>query len=152
MLAFKVKPAFEKIAQRAKKWEEQLKRNKLLAYKRASVWLHKWVIENFETEGEKVGKWAPFSPVTLAIIERADPGRMPAKLLQKSGALRQSFVPFANSRNAGVGSALPYAEAHHEGAGRLPERRLLPRKSEVIKPLREVLGTTINFGGVSKDD
>lgn len=151
MINFSVKPTFQAIAARAKRWEAQLRQNKLIAYKRSAAWLHKWVMENFEGEGDKVGKWAPFSPVTLRSIERTDPGRMPAKLLQKTGALRQSFLPFATSTNAGVGSKLDYSKKHEEGEGRLPARRMLPRRGEVIKPLREILATTINFKGTAKD-
>lgn len=138
MLRFLVKPAFDVVRKKAQRKYALLK-NLSLPYKRASVYLHKWVIDNFKTEGGKVGGWAPFSPVTLAIIERTDPGRMPAKLLQKTGALRQSFVPFATNRNAGVGSDLPYSKTHEEGKGRIPSRRMLPRRPEVIKDVRQIL-------------
>lgn len=152
MLRFSVKPALKKIAARAKRWEHQLAQKKLVAYKRASVWLHRWVIKNFETEGGNVGNWAPFSPVTLDIIKRTDPGRMPAKLLQKTSNLRQSFVPFSSKHNAGVGSDVTYAKTHEEGIGRVPARRMLPRREEVIKPLRQILESTITLRGSSKDD
>lgn len=108
-------------------------------YARAAVFLDQWVQHNFKSEGGKVGGWAPFSPVTLRIIEGSDPGRMPAKLLQKTGQLRASFLPFATKRNAGIRSELPYARKHHEGEGRLPERRLLPYRREVIKDVRAIM-------------
>lgn len=138
MLRFLVKPTFDAVRRSAQQRYKRLQ-NLSIPYKQASVYLHQWVIKNIETEGGNVGRWPPFSPVTLAIIERTDPSRMPAKLLQKTGALRQSFVPFASSRNAGVGSELPYSKDHHEGEGRLPERRLLPRKPEVMPDIRRIL-------------
>lgn len=112
-------------------------------YARASVLLDQWVQKNFQSEGGKVGGWAPFSPVTLKIMERTDPGRAPAKLLQKTGALRLSFSPFADKKRAGIGSDLPYAKTHHKGEGRIPERQLLPDKGaayrEVMLSAREIM-------------
>lgn len=138
MLRFLVKPTFDKVRKTAQRKYARLK-NLSVPYKRASVYLHGWVIANFKTEGGKVGGWAPFSPITLIMIERHDPGRVPAKLLQKTGALRQSFVPFATNRNAGVGSNIPYSKKHEEGQGRIPARRMLPRKPEVTKDIRTIL-------------
>lgn len=108
-------------------------------YARAALFLDQWVQRNFKSEGGNVGGWQKFSPVTLRIIERVDPSRMPAKLLQKTGQLRASFLPFASKRDAGVRSELPYAAKHHKGEGRIPERRLLPRRKEVIKDVREIM-------------
>lgn len=108
-------------------------------YAKASIFLDQWVQKNFKTEGGNVGNWVPFSPSTLAAIEISDPGRMPAKLLQKTGALRSSFLPFASARNAGIGSDIPYAKRHNEGAGNIPERRMLPKRREVIADVREIM-------------
>lgn len=108
-------------------------------YARAAVFLDQWVQRNFHTEGGKVGGWQKFSPVTLKIMESVDPGRMPPKLLQKTGEMRASFLPFATKTNAGVRSELPRSRVHHFGQGRIPERRLLPKRAEVIKDVREIM-------------
>lgn len=112
-------------------------------YARASILLDQWVQKNFKTEGGKVGGWTPFSTVTLKIMERTDPGRAPEKLLQKTGALRLSFLPFADKKRAGIGSDLPYAKTHHKGEGHTPERRLLPdhnpERQTVMREAREVM-------------
>lgn len=112
-------------------------------YARASVLLDQWVQKNFKTEGGKVGGWQPFSPVTLRIMERTDPDRSPAKLLQRTGALRMSFTPFANRQRAGIGSDLPYSKTHHRGEGNVPERQLLPDKGaahrEVMRSAKEIM-------------
>lgn len=137
MIRFLVKPTVDKIRKSVKRKYAHMQRLSI-PYKRASVYLHKWVIANFKTEGGNVGGWAPFSPRTLIMIERTDPGRIPAKLLQKTSALRQSFVPFATNRDAGVGSDIPYSKSHEEGIGNLPQRRMLPTKPEVIKDVRQI--------------
>lgn len=106
------------------------------AYKRAATYLDQWVQINFRTEGGNVGGWKPF----------ARGGRwrkgvgidQTAKLLQDTGALRLSFRPFATKNNAGIGSDLDYAERHEEGLG-VPQRRMLPKQSEVKQPIRDIL-------------
>lgn len=113
--------------------------NTLPAYKKASIYLDKWVQENFKSEGGKVGGWVPFSPYTLVMIQKYDPSRTPAKLLQKTGRLRSSFVPFATSKNAGIGSELPYAKTHEEGFGNIPMRRMLPKRQEVIGDINRII-------------
>jgi phage gpG-like protein len=98
-------------------------------YARASVYLDQQVNKNFKTEGGMVGGWAPFARngAGVPLVEVADPGRAPAKLLQKTGRLRLSFAPFANKTEAGIGSNVDYAEDHHKGVG-VPERQLVPDK------------------------
>lgn len=112
-------------------------------YARSAVFLDQWVQRNFRTEGGKVGGWKPFSPVTLAQIAQSDPGRQPAKLLQRTGRLRSSFLPFAENRDAGIGSNLYYAKPHHEGKGRLPKRQMLPTRELVAKDIRRIFVTHV---------
>ena len=112
---------------------------------RAAVLLDQWVQKNFRTEGGKVGGWPPFAKnkAGIPIVEAREPERAPAKLLQRTGRLRSSFSPFADRKRAGIGSDLPYAEPHHTGAGRLPERRMLPDKGKartaVLREAREIM-------------
>lgn len=105
------------------------------AYSRASVYLDRWVQENFKTEGGKVGGWKAFSPNTRRA--QLDPS---AKLLQDTGHMRASFLPFATRHNAGIGSDLPYSEYHHKGApaNNLPKRRLLPEDDDVRDDVRDI--------------
>lgn len=100
---------------------------------KAAIFLDQWVQENFRTEGGKVGGWLPFKSGGRRRGGELDTS---AKLLQDSGRLRLSFLPFASKTNAGIGSRLPYSKAHHEGIG-VPERRLLPLVKEVRGPLLE---------------
>lgn len=103
---------------------------------KASIYLDRWVQSNFKSEGGKVGGWKPFARggrITDNGIDRS------AQLLQLTGRLRASFLPFATNKNAGIGSDLDYSEKHHEGEGRIPERRLLPKRDEVMTDLRRII-------------
>lgn len=114
-------------------------------YARAAVLLDQWVQQNFKSEGGKVGGWAPFAKNAAGVpfVEVSNPGRAPAKLLQDTGRLRSSFSPFANTKQAGIGSDVPYSKQHHEGLGHLPERRLLPDKDParrvVMRAAKEIM-------------
>lgn len=133
------------------------------AMRAASVFLDSWVQKNFKTEGGNVGGWEPFAHGGRLKPPASGEGRWTfdrtAKLLQDTGSLRASFVPFATKDNAGIGSNLSYADDHHKGQG-VAERRLLPKKSEVRKPLRDILEAYVQhdvvaeisktFGQVSK--
>jgi phage gpG-like protein len=116
--------------------------------KKTSIFLDRWVQWNFRDQGQKLGsdKWPPFKgggrkkkgrkfePFTF---RRNDRG---ARLLQDTGRLRNSFEPFYNARNAGVGSDLHYAKYHEYGVSKrnLPARRMLPKRKEIIKDVREI--------------
>lgn len=115
---------------------------------KAAIYLDRWVQINFRTEGGNVGGWEPFANGGRPIYEprRAAPGQKrklvgidtSAKLLQDTGNLRLSFLPFYNARTAGIGSELPYSKTHEEGADHVPQRRMLPKRAEVIKPIRQI--------------
>lgn len=104
---------------------------------RVSIFLDSWVQRNFKAQGGLVGGWESF----------AEGGRLlkggfldtSAKLLQDSGRLRASFTPFATKKDAGIFSDLLYSEPHHKGLSGLPMRRMLPKKLEVAKEVKEIL-------------
>lgn len=94
--------------------------------RQVSIWLLRWVNDNFRSEGGKVGGWPPFK---LGGRRKRGGGiDRTAKLLQDTGRLRASIQPFHSRRNAGVGSAIIYAGPHDTGLPRrgLPQRRILP--------------------------
>jgi len=110
----------------------------------AAVLLDQWVQKNFKSEGGKVGGWAPFK--VGGRWKTNSKGRTfdaSAKLLQDTGRLRASFTPFADKKQAGIGSDLPYAKPHHKGEEGLPARPMLPdknpAKAEVTRAAREVM-------------
>lgn len=69
-----------------------------------------WVTKNFRQEGRLAGGWKPLKAGTLA-GRRTGAGR----ILQDTGLLRASFLPFWDAEKGGVGSADKRAEWHHEG-------------------------------------
>lgn len=117
------------------------------AMKRAAIFLDQWVQGNIRSEGGKVGGWEPFK-YGGRILEGGGIDTS-AKLLRDTGALALSFRPFATRKNAGIGSDLDYSLDHDEGIG-VPQRRLLPKKSEVRKPLRDLMDQYVKNDVVQK--
>lgn len=104
--------------------------NPQVANKRLSVWLLKWVNDNFKSQGGKVGGWRPF----VAGGRRLPGGGIDtsAKLLQDTGELRASFKEFSSKDYAGVGAWVPYSVYHELGvpSRNLARRRMLPLSSD----------------------
>lgn len=93
--------------------------------RRLSVQLYGLAIRNFNTMGTAGGgkPWQPLKPATIAAKRKKG---YSAKPLIKTGALRQSFMPFHDRRVAGVGSEMEIAAYHEEGTSVLPARPMLP--------------------------
>jgi phage gpG-like protein len=97
---------------------------------KVSVWLFRWVNENFRSEGGKVGGWKPFKyggrRMKGGVIDRT------ANLLQDTGKMRASFKPFYTKSIAGIGSDLDRSVWHDAGVpqNNLPARQLLPKASD----------------------
>ena len=131
----KMKPTAKELKRRHDRRLKELK-DLTTPMRQASTYLDRWVQQNFKTEGGKGEKWQPFK-----VGGRYKNGKIDtsAKLLQDTGRLRASFLPFATRKNAGIGSDLPYSEAHEKGLGHLPKRRMLPLHSEVDDDLRDII-------------
>ena len=113
------------------------------ANRQVSVWLLRWVNENFRTDGGNVGGWEPFKYGGRVVTKKSGKGdsqsisgrryvNAQAKLLEDSGDLRASFEGFFSKDSAGVGSDIPYSAGHELGIplSNLPSRRLLPTKDD----------------------
>lgn len=122
----------ERFAAKAKETREGI----AIANKRASIVIYQWVLRNFQTEGELAGGWPPLAPATIAW--KSEHGY--ARVLQNTGALRASFLPYADDKIAAVGSALWYSVVHQEGSARVPQRRILPNEEETGKIALEIYG------------
>ena len=115
-------------------------KNTLQANQQVSVWLARWVESNFRSQGGKVGRWAPFKYGG----RRMKKGKINknALLLQDTGALKASFLPFFTRRVAGIRSGLRYAKFHEFGvpSRNLPARRMLPLHTdkEVMAGIRKI--------------
>jgi len=100
--------------------------------KKISILLFKWVLDNFKTQGGKVGRWRRLKLGGRYIGKGS--GRTldsSAKILQDTGALRISFRPFSSIKEAGVGSNKKYAKVHEVGSKNIPKRRMLPLNKDV---------------------
>lgn len=90
------------------------------------------VIDHFEREQGPSGKWKKWSRSYDEYMKAI--GKGGNKILQDTGRLRQSFAP-TNYRkatdgivfynNAKTKDGYPYAWAHNEGDGRLPQREFM---------------------------
>lgn len=94
-----------------------------IPHKKISIMLDRWVQVNFKTEGGKIGGWAPI--------------KRDGRILQLTGRLRLSMLPFFNRKDAGIGSDLPYSEKHEKGQG-VKKRRMLPLIGEVKRDIVNV--------------
>lgn len=143
-----------KIDKFRKKIEKKIKKisNLTPVYKKISIYLDRWTKLNFRTEGGKVGGWKKFkhggrlnyegvgTHVEIYTGSRvvdawADTS---AKLLQDTGRLRASVLPFSSDRDAGIGSDLPYSKAHDKGKG-VPKRQIIPVDSDVTEQILEIV-------------
>lgn len=108
-----------------------------LAHKKISIYLDQWTKRNMKSEGGLLsdGAWKPFKAGGRRKGGSIDTS---AKLLQDTGTLRLSLLPFHNRKTAGIGSSLKYAKTHELGLGNVPQRRLLPRDSEVRVGVRDI--------------
>ena len=108
-------------------------------FKKAAVFMDRWVQLNFKTSGGKVGGWMPLQ-LGGRWIKKSKGKRVfdtSAKVLMDTSRLRHSFLPFADNKKAGIGSDLPYSETHHEGKG-VPERQITPEKKNIIDDLMRI--------------
>lgn len=127
----------ERFKKRLKDARSALK-NDGVAMRQVAVFLDQWVQGNFKTQGGNVGGWAPFAQGGRVRRGRFDAN---AKLLQDTGALRHSFLPFVKKGVAGIGSDLPYSADHEYGRPTrgLPQRRMLMKDKEVRADIKEIM-------------
>jgi phage gpG-like protein len=121
------------------------------AMKQVAVFLDSWVQRNFASKGGNVGGWVPFTYGGRLTTKRKANGQSidghryinsGAMLMQNTGQLRHSFLPFVRSGVAGIGSDLPYSKSHNDGDG-IVQRRLLPKVAEVQVDVKEILDNFI---------
>ena len=137
-----------------------------------SIQMQGWVLRNFKTEGKLAGGsgWAPLALSTIigrarrirgkrkraevrrlyrSGMSRTQVAQQGGKLsfgrfpiLQDTGSLRASFLPFSDANEAGVG-AMSYisrgrkapadlAKIHEFGTNTIPQRRMLPNRRQAL--------------------
>lgn len=96
------------------------------------------VFRNFRDEVGEGRPWVPLKPETI----RRKKLRGYSKILQNTGALRQSFLPFSDADEAGVGAIAiagapdkrrpDIAKFHQYGTSTIPARPMLPSREEAL--------------------
>lgn len=144
--------------------------NRRRANQQLSVQLEGWVLRNFASEGglTLAGAWVPLKPETILRRINEHPGRAKAakvreakslvkrgftsraaynqtgaglvKILQDTGAMRQSFAGFFDDKRAGVGARSGSAHAdltkiHQDGSEdhNIPARPMLPTPDQALE-------------------
>lgn len=102
-------------------------KNRSTVNRDVAIQFHSWVIDNYDSEGGKVGKWPALKNRSYA-ERKKKMGKK--KLLVISGRLRNSFIPFSDNDKAGIGSDVIYSRTHQEGLNGVLQRRMLPNLQE----------------------
>jgi len=113
------------------------------AHARSMLVIEKWILKNFETEGELATDGARWVPLKQATIERRRHGKNKAlagkvMILQDRGYLKTHWKPFYSPWKVAYQSMEDYGIYHDKGSGRLPQRRIIPRQYQVRAALRKV--------------
>lgn len=132
-----VKPTLKQLEQRMAKAKVAITERGPIN-KKVSILLDAWVQQNFRTEGARAGGWQAFKFPEFGRYITGQGWDPSAKLLQDTGRLKLSFIPFANKTDIGIGSELPYAKYHEEGTSRLPQRRMLPSHTLDKKLIKKI--------------
>jgi len=116
-----------------KKRSEEIEKKDLDYVRLLSAIVFKDVMKHFEEERKPGGgRWQKWSNSYREMLIRQN--RLPKKILQTTGRLRQSFKPTSFRRtkdgvlwynNAQTFKGFPYAAAHDEGGGKLPQRKFM---------------------------
>ena len=112
------------------------------------VKIYKWIMNNFNTEGNPVGGWKELSPATIMGRRKEGKG---AKILKDTGLLRDSFNFQANKDVVRIGSPEMKAIWHHFGTKRIPKRPIFPPDKIAIeiaiKEAEDFIKRNIKIGG-----
>lgn len=116
-----------------------------------SLKMFQMVQDNFESESFDGDPWVDLAPSTRRWKEK----RGYEMILQNTGALRQSFLPFSDNTLAGVGAQSmasvvagdppkakrprDLAKIHEEGIG-VPQRRMLPSRARALEEAVSIYG------------
>ena len=88
------------------------------------IQLYGWTQRNFQQSGGlQTPAWPALAASTLK--QKAKQGYSSQPLI-RTGHLRQSYRPFSDNDQAGVGSEVPYSQYHETGTKNMPQRATLP--------------------------
>jgi len=139
-----MKPPVSVIKKRLKKARDELK-NLKTPNREAAILLDRWVQKNFKSEGKLAGGWLKLRAGGRWIGSKGNRRfDATAKVLQDTGRLRASFVPFFTNKTAGIGSDIEYSEKHEKGLEGLPVRRMLPNRKDIQKSILNTYEKYVN--------
>ena len=98
--------------------------------KRCGILMLSSIDKNFREEGRPT-RWAPLSPMTLAMRRKEGKG---AKILQDTGHGKGSIVyEVVSNQKVQIGTNLGYMKIHQEGGSiKIPPRDIYPVKARVL--------------------
>lgn len=109
-----------------------------------SAIVYRDVIRHFEREEGPDGRWKAWSASYTKFMSSI--GRSNNRILQFSGRLRSAFAPtniktsadgITWFNNAKTSNGFPYAAAHDEGGGRLPQRQFMWLSDEALSDIED---------------
>lgn len=113
-------------------------------YTKAISYVYRFVLKNFQSQGQQVGGWAPLADSTMAWKEKHGY----SMILQNVGNLKNNWRPIIGPSSGILRSATNYGIYHDSdqprkqkrgGGDRLPRRRILPTSDEMKAPFRKIL-------------
>lgn len=109
---------------------------------KAVILVDRWVQNNFKSEGQPVGGWAPLKQSTIDRRRTGKKARKGSKILQDTGQLKTRWKHFYNDHMGRVTSNVPYAVYHDsdEPRSKLPRRQILPDEKHISKDLEKLYG------------
>ena len=112
-------------------------------FKLAAVAIYKDVIGHFEKERGPDGKWKRFKWPDGKIRNTRPTKRGGNKMLQDTGRLKGSIVPFVESGAAGARTNLEYAGFHNDGTSKIPKREFAYVDDATMTKLEDYLAQAI---------
>ena len=115
------------------------KKNKLgkrrAVNKQAVVQIDNWIQKNFRDEGDRAHPGTGWKPLKES-TKRGRRGTAPYKILQDTGHLKGRWKHFYDNDTALIQSGVDYGSFHQQGSGKLPQRRILPTRDQILPILK----------------
>jgi len=112
-------------------------KNRRAVNKRAVVQVDAWVQKNFRSEGDLAHPGSGWKPLKES-TKKSRRGIAPYKILQDTGQLRSRWKHYSDNDTALIQSGVDYGGYHQKGSGKLPQRRILPTREQIL-PILKVL-------------
>jgi len=127
--------------------------NRSVPNRQVATQLYAEVMHYFDSQGNAGVPWAPLAPSTLRTYARK--GEAHPRILERTGHLRASWLPFSDDEVAGVGArsavsiepegvdAADLAIIHELGTDHIPARPMLPSRERGLEIAMQVYNAYI---------